>query len=214
MPRGHCDSSPSSELPYALKANGDRYGLISRRQGMLAPASDHRVNHQQQQQSLNREGRWGTTDDFTTSFLHFSPSSEGLTVTRWTRPSVRHRSRSRCNHRADFGSTLLWFTLLFKSCDSSGHCPLIVHPLTGGGGFFLACQDFGRRLGHSIPASTFFFFFEVEISSRALIPLLRPGSVHSGSARWDERGPIITRTLKCLTALPILMQNHFSRWQR
>ena len=23
--------------------------------------------------SLNREGRWGTTDDFTTSFLHFSP---------------------------------------------------------------------------------------------------------------------------------------------
>ena len=24
--------------------------------------------------SLNREGRWGTTDDFTTSFLHFSLS--------------------------------------------------------------------------------------------------------------------------------------------
>ena len=23
-------------------------------------------------QSLNREGRWGTTEDFTTSFLHFS----------------------------------------------------------------------------------------------------------------------------------------------
>ena len=23
--------------------------------------------------SLNREGRWGTTDDFTTSFLHFFP---------------------------------------------------------------------------------------------------------------------------------------------
>ena len=23
-------------------------------------------------QSLNREGRWGTTDDFTTSFLYFS----------------------------------------------------------------------------------------------------------------------------------------------
>ena len=24
-------------------------------------------------QSLNREGRWGTTDDFATSFLHFFP---------------------------------------------------------------------------------------------------------------------------------------------
>ena len=28
----------------------------------------------------------------------------------------------------------------------------------------------------------FFFFFAVEISPRTLIPLLRPGSVHSGSA--------------------------------
>ena len=28
----------------------------------------------------------------------------------------------------------------------------------------------------------FFFFFKVKISSRKLIPLFRPGSVHSGSA--------------------------------
>ena len=28
-----------------------------------------------------------------------------------------------------------------------------------------------------------FFFFKVEISSRTLIPLFRPGPVHSGSAR-------------------------------
>ena len=28
--------------------------------------------------SLNREGRWGTTDDFTTRFLHFSPFSTAL----------------------------------------------------------------------------------------------------------------------------------------
>ena len=28
--------------------------------------------------SLNREGRWGTTDDFTNSFLHFSLFSTGL----------------------------------------------------------------------------------------------------------------------------------------
>ena len=34
----------------------------------------------------------------------------------------------------------------------------------------------------------FFFFstFTVEISSRTLIPLVKPGSVHSGSASWDD----------------------------
>ena len=29
--------------------------------------------HHHHHQSLNREGRWGTTDDFATSFLHFFP---------------------------------------------------------------------------------------------------------------------------------------------
>ena len=46
----------------------------------------------------------------------------------------------------------------------------------------------GRIFNHSFPACALFFvffvclFFEVEISSRTLIPLFRPGSVHSGSA--------------------------------
>ena len=31
-----------------------------------------------------------------------------------------------------------------------------------------------------------FFFFKVEISSRRLIPLSRPGSVQNGSASWDD----------------------------
>ena len=35
-------------------------------------------HHHQHHLSLNREGRWGTTDDFTTSFLHFSLSSTAL----------------------------------------------------------------------------------------------------------------------------------------
>ena len=54
----------------------------------------------------------------------------------------------------------------------------------GGGGFFLACEDFGRMFDNSFPACAvfLFFFYEVEISSRTLIPLFRPGSVHSGSA--------------------------------
>ena len=36
-------------------------------------------------QSLNREGRWGTTDDFATSFLHFSLFSTAL----WDLPNCR-----------------------------------------------------------------------------------------------------------------------------
>ena len=56
------------------------------------------------------------------------------------------------------------------------------------GGFFLACKDFGRMLDKSFPAYTFAFFFfffffgGVEIRSHTLIPLIRPGSVYSGSA--------------------------------
>ena len=51
-------------------------------------------------------------------------------------------------------------------------------------GFFLACEDFGRMFDNSSPACAFFFLFsfKVEISSRTLIPLFRPESVHSGSA--------------------------------
>ena len=55
----------------------------------------------------------------------------------------------------------------------------------GGGGFSFACEDFGRMLDKSFSACAFFFsffLFEVEISSRTLIPFFRPGSVHSGSA--------------------------------
>ena len=43
----------------------------------------------------------------------------------------------------------------------------------GGDGFFFACEDFGRMFNHSFTACAFFvFFFEVVISSRALILLL------------------------------------------
>ena len=43
---------------------------------------------------------------------------------------------------------------------------------------------------HSPPAlpPPFFSFVKVEISSRTLIPLFRTGSIHSGSASWDECG--------------------------
>ena len=37
---------------------------------MISENDDYSFNYHLQ--SLNREGRWGTTDDFATSFLHFS----------------------------------------------------------------------------------------------------------------------------------------------
>ena len=52
------------------------------------------------------------------------------------------------------------------------------------GGFFLVCKNLGGMFSNSFPACT--FFFKVEISLRTLIPLFMPGSVHSGSASWDD----------------------------
>ena len=48
------------------------------------------------------------------------------------------------------------------------------------GGFFIACEDFGRRFHHLFPACAFFFsFFKAEISLYTLIPLDSPDSFHS-----------------------------------
>ena len=45
----------------------------------------HHHHHHYHHQFLNREGRWGTKDDFATSFLHFSPFSTAL----WDLPNSR-----------------------------------------------------------------------------------------------------------------------------
>ena len=47
--------------------------------------SCRRSFHHHHHQSLNRENRWGTTDDFATSFLHFSLFSTAL----WDLPNSR-----------------------------------------------------------------------------------------------------------------------------
>ena len=54
--------------------------------------------------------------------------------------------------------------------------------LDGGsaGGFSLACEDFWLNVRQLNPR-LHFFFFKVEISSCTQIPILMPGSVHSGS---------------------------------
>ena len=52
---------------------------------------------------------------------------------------------------------------------------------------------------HSPPV--LFFFFKAEIRSCTLIPLLRPGSVYSGSARWDDCGQMFPDEL-CASSFP------------
>ena len=52
---------------------------------------------------------------------------------------------------------------------------------------------------HSFPACAFlflFFLFEVEISSRTLVSLFTPGSVHSGSASLDDCGRMFPDKLR------------------
>ena len=57
---------------------------------------------------------------------------------------------------------------------------------------FPCLRGFWENVWAFIPCLRFFFFFfEVEISLRTLIPLFMPGSVHSGSASWDKLWPNI-----------------------
>ena len=64
--------------------------------------------------------------------------------------------------------------LLF-ACDSVTYFEVVVVVVFRVRGLWETVREFIPRLG-------FFFFFLVEISSRTLIPLLRPGSVRSGLA--------------------------------
>ena len=75
----------------------------------------------------------------------------------------------------------------------------------GGGGFFLACEDLGRivRQIHSLHA----LFFKVEISSRTLIPLFRPGSVNSGSASSDYCDRVFPEELR-VSSFPDRFQHY------
>ena len=64
------------------------------------------------------------------------------------------------------------------------------------GGFFLACEDFGRMFDHPFPVCAFSFLFEMEISSRTLVLVFMPGSVHSSSASWDDCGRMFPDTMR------------------
>ena len=58
---------------------------------------------------------------------------------------------------------------------------------------------------NSFPACT--FFFKVEIRSHTVIPLFRPGSVHSGSASWDKCGRVFPDELR-VSSFPDRFQRH------
>ena len=63
--------------------------------------------------------------------------------------------------------------------------------------FSLPERIWGEDVRPFIPCLRFFFFFfKVEISSRTLIPLFRPGSVHSGYAPLDDCGRVFPDKLR------------------
>ena len=66
------------------------------------------------------------------------------------------------------------------------------------GGLYRACdEDFGENVRPFIPRLLFFFFFfDVEISSRTLIPLFVPGLVNSGLASCDDCGRMFPDKLR------------------
>ena len=55
-------------------------------QDLSADHHQHHHHHHHHHQSLNHEGHWGTTDDFATSFLHFSLFSTALLDLANSRP--------------------------------------------------------------------------------------------------------------------------------
>ena len=65
----------------------------------------------------------------------------------------------------------------------SGHLTVVV---ASGGGFFLACENYGGRLDESIPCMCFSFFQWRSAHMHQLYS--RPGSIHSGSENWNNCG--------------------------
>ena len=59
----------------------------------------------------------------------------------------------------------------------------------------------GEKVGASDPRLHLFVCCKVEISSRTLIPHFIPGSVHSGSASWDDCGRMFAEKF-CMSPFP------------
>ena len=72
-----------SSINTKIKENGQNLETVTNFKYLGSVITDEGSYHHHQ--SLNRESRWGTTDDFETSFLHFSPFSTAL----WYLPNSR-----------------------------------------------------------------------------------------------------------------------------
>ena len=66
------ENCPIAKVPLELRVKQNHY--IFWVSTYILYALKYLQTHYHHHQSLNREGRWGTTDDFATSFLHFSCS--------------------------------------------------------------------------------------------------------------------------------------------
>ena len=99
-----------------------------------------------------------------------------------------------CTGRHSEGLVLLllfWLSLCPLSAVPVSHQGLgstvFVVCVVRGGGFFLTCQDLGRRFNRSFPICTFFSsFLNEEISSSIPIPLFRPQAYQFHSLGQDQ----------------------------
>ena len=79
--------------------------------------------------------------------------------------------------------------------------------------FSSLARFFRIMFDHRFPACAFFFFFFEEIISRTLIPLFRPGSVHSGSASWDNCGWAFPNELRVSSLFMWSDENMYESWK-
>ena len=98
--------------------------------------------------------------------------------------------------KSNFSPSIFFTVVSFHVKEAYFLMSCMKHSTCGGGGFFLARENFGRMFNDPFPACAFFFFFEVQIRLRTLIPLFRPGSAHSGPASLDNCGRVFPDELR------------------
>ena len=151
--------------------------------------------------SINCRGCWGTTDNFAINFCNSSLFSTSLWTMANSRPvhslmwsshlffhppcllpPALSSSPFHCDLKDCFGQTCMAVSL---GAQIQSRKVLLLHKWW----CLPRCEDFGGWLSNAFPACAF-FFLKVEISSRTLILLLTPGSVHSGSVSSDDCGQV------------------------
>ena len=110
--------------------------------------------------SLNHEGRWGTTDDFTTSFLHFSLFSIALWDWANSRPKTNKQTKQETNPAVNF------WTLVSVNCHEAQEFAASRHKLLSK--LCQICQKFWGNSFTQLPLLILFWFWKMSFSSRVL----------------------------------------------